>query len=375
MGLLALTAFVAAIVGATPPAVQPSVSVVWHPDTLSLVREGAGYGRIARIGPDELLCAYGHGKEAWVSRSLDGGRTWIDPRVAARIDYAAAANSEILVTRRGEVLHFINERPTDGKSPFAISVVRSSDGGRTWSPRQLLYRADSLFENGCWEPAAVEIPGGPIRLVFANESPYRNSGEQEITMMSSWDGGRTWTRPRAVSFRPGHRDGMPVPALARDGRTLFVAIEDNGLVGPAMKPTIVQVARPLPVMPGSPHRWGALAEPAPAELNIAAPYLVMLPEGGSLLSCQISEPGGEPQMVVYAGDSMARGFGRPTKPFASVGAVQGLWNSLFVASERSVIAVTGAVIGGRVGLWTMEGTIKPAPGRRANHPVRGDAAP
>ncbi len=207
----------------------------------------------------------------------------------------------------------------------------------------------------------VLLPGGEIRLFFANEGPYRNSNEQEIAMARSLDGGATWSAPRAVGFRPGHRDGMPVPLLLRDGPGIAVAIEDNGLRG-RFKPAILMLppSKPdaAPVGPDDPRRWGALASPLPPKVYAGAPYLAQLPSGETLLVCQ-SDAGGraEPRPVVYVGSAKACRFLNPGVPFDLPPDVGGLWNSLFVKDVKTVVVLSTTRIGGVPGLWSVEGRV------------------
>ena len=220
----------------------------------------------------------------------------------------------------------------------------------------MLYRAGTRFEDGCWEPAALRMPNGEIRLVFANEGPYTHSNEQEITMMTSRDDGRTWGNAEKVSFRPGARDGMPVPILDASGRGMLMAIEDSGLNG-QMKPAIVAVALGRAALPESPYRWPALAEPLPADVYAGAPYLVRMPNGTTLLSIQSTDGRRAARMVVYCGDRNARGFRNPSEPFELPRDVKGLWNSLAVKSRDTVIAVSTTTLHGKRGVWAVDGRV------------------
>ena len=40
--------------------------------------------------------------------------------------------------------------------------------------------AGAEARDGCWEPAMAQLPDGEVQLFFANESPYRQSSEQEL---------------------------------------------------------------------------------------------------------------------------------------------------------------------------------------------------
>ena len=117
----------------------------------------------------------------------------------------------------------------------------SKDGGKTWTADSLVYRADTHWENGCWEPAQIQLPSGEIQLYFANESPYRSSNEQEISMVRSHDNAMTWSELTTICLRADHRDGMPVPLLLNDGKGIVVAIEDNA-AGRKFRPAIISTS-------------------------------------------------------------------------------------------------------------------------------------
>eukprot|EP01031_Cornospumella_fuschlensis_P008200 gene8200-10116_t len=111
---------------------------------------------------------------------------------------------DILELKDSSILVCYNPRPA-GNEPskrFAIRTKKSYDGGNTWQDESLLYEADYRFENGCWEPSAIQLSNGEIQLFFANEGVYTNSTEQNISMFRSNDNGLTWTKkPEMVSFR------------------------------------------------------------------------------------------------------------------------------------------------------------------------------
>jgi hypothetical protein len=272
-----------------------------------------------------------------------------------------ATNGELLALADGTVLLATNERPKDGKHPFTIQVQRSRDGGGTWSEPSVVFRAGTRWGDGCWEPAAIQLPGGEVQLFFANENPYRTTTEQETTLLRSSDGGKTWGKPETVSFRKGHRDGMPVPLVLRRGRGIVVAIEDNGLRG-RMKPAIIHTSvksnwRGGVVGGDSPRRWSALKRPLPPKIAAAAPYIRQFPSGETVLSCQSDEGGGPLRMVVYVGDASARDFAGKTVPFPTDAGKPGLWNALFIKGPRTVTAISGTTIRGMAGVWAIDGEL------------------
>ena len=352
--------------------------IEWDQSTLVRVQSGT-YGRMIRLQNGQILCSYEAGAKAWVCQSADNGKTWSKPVLVQAMPYAAAANPELLQLQNGRILLFYNQRPHDKAHPFAIGLCTSEDNGRTWRTKEkFLYEAGKEPKVGCWEPAAIELPTGEIQLFFANEFPYPDNDDQEITRLRSFDQGATWSDPETVSYRAGHRDGMPVPLLLQEERgrpRIVLAIEDSGLApGSKLQPAIIAVAQAvaqqgkehngkerikLPLIDGaSSRRWGALLPALPGHVYAGAPYLRQMPTGETVLSCQ-SEEGArqKPQMVVYVGDRDARHFTNKSVPFSIAGDVGGLWNSLFIKDARTVTAISATVIDGVPGVWAIDGRL------------------
>lgn len=363
-------------VSAAPPG---GGRIVWDPATMTLVQPDGVYARIVRRDR-ELLCCFEWRRRCWVRHSADEGKTWGEPIEAGAYEKGNAANPELLVCRDGTVLLFYNGRPGRGgggeRGPFTIEEGVSRDGGTTWKRREgaAIYTAGNVGNAGCYEPAAVEVAGG-IALYFANEYPHREGnggrgGEQEISVTTSADGGRTWGPVRAATFRPGGRDGMPVPLVlgGSAGGKLVVAIEDNGIgSGRRLQPAVVEPAAiEKAVGPGVLGvRWNPLREPLAGGTYAGAPYLRQFAGGGgggaTVLSCQSDEgPAHRQHLVVYVGDEAARNFANPTAPFGAEQASQ--WNALFVKDEHTVTAVSSTSVNGRRGVWTIDGRLTSAGG-------------
>jgi hypothetical protein len=365
---------------ASAPRALPAIE--WDRSTLQLVAPGGDYARMARLGDGAIGLAYDREGKLSFRRSTDEGKSWSDPVLVAEDRDCWLTNSELLPLRNGELLYLWNERPRAALKyqdkpaplgtltrPLLIRMARSRDHGRSWSAPQTLYTAGPSYQDGCWEPAGIELPDGEIHVYFANEFPYQATSEQEISLIRSRDGGKTWSHAERISMRKTHRDGMPAPLLLAGGRGIVVAIEDNGLSKTdRFKLAIVHTPlddnwRSGTVDGESPKRRPALAEPLPDEHYAGAPNVRQVASGETLLSYQTSADGtlAAARMVVCVGDPEARNFTNPSQPFADVDAQPGqLWGSLFVRDAQSLAAMATVTIKGQRGVWTIEGRVRRA---------------
>lgn len=366
------------------------IRIAWDRTTLQQLSPEearyAGYARMIVLHDSSLFCVYECQGATHAIRSYDNAVTWTRPViVAAPQDDISRVVPEVLQLRDRSILVSYNLRPrgnnTDPSKRFAIEVRRSIDGEQ-WSEPVRVYTAGHEFINGCWEPAQIQLPSGEIQLFIANEAPYTQSNEQEITLFRSTDNGTSWTAGEKVSFRSRFRDGMPVPLLLKNGKEIIVAIEDNGIEGNAFKPVIIRTPadgawKNAPVLADSKDRMHALEarNRVPASAYAGAPYLRQLPSGETLLSYQSTEwrtnaPWDRSDMVVAIGDSEGKNFNHKSRPFYFTDSTKAcLWNSITVLNDTTVIALTSTNgFSDKMGVWMIKGYIqRPA---SALHPQR-----
>ncbi|MBT3200364.1 MAG: exo-alpha-sialidase [Phycisphaerales bacterium] len=368
----ALVAFFAMFIVTTHgvTAESPAPHIQWDQKTLTLVAAQGNYARMIRLKNGNILCCYSRGGKVCLRGSIDNGKKWGGEITVASCNYGAATNAEIVQLSDGRVLYAYNVRPSDGVHRFAINTCFSSDNGKTWTKPRQVFAAGKTFENGCWEPAAIQLPSGEIQLFFANEAPYRKSNEQEITMIRSLDGGATWGKPERICFRKGRRDGMPVPLILKNGKGVVLAIEDPGARG-RFKPATIITSMKDNWRQGlangkSPRRRASLLTPLPPGVYAGAPYICQLDSGVTILSVQSTEgrkvPRGAKQtlssrMVVYVGNGMAEKFTNRSEPFIVDKGSCGVWNSVFAKGPKTVTAVSSATIGGVRGIWAIDGKL------------------
>jgi len=353
-----------------PVKASNSVDILWDQSTLKQVSAGGGnYARAIQLNNGHLLCVYegDGGIQSTVSTNL--GETWLAPvKVASSVAGINMAVPDILELNDHSLLVSYNPRPykvngvTDTTKHFAIVTKKSYDEGKTWTDERLIYQAGYRFEDGCWEPSQLQLLSGEIQLFYSDEGIFTQSNEQNISLFRSYDGGLSWTKkPEIVAFTPGHRDGMPVPFLLKATSEIVFSIEDNG--GGQFKPSIIRnsIAQnwQKTVGPGDAERTYALTSTLPQTVYAGAPYLRQLRGGQTILSYQSTQNrdnnGDLACMQVAVGDENAKNFKNVSTPFNVPLNKHGLWNSLCVLSDDTIIALTSTDAYGSNAIWMIKG--------------------
>lgn len=333
--------------------------IVWdHPSMVKISEECGGYSRVIKLQDGSYMATYeACNGNIVIRRSYDGGLTWPKDMEQRIVPTYFVPTSKGNVAMRpampflcqledGTILCANNFCPqTPGLVPYSIAVSRSVDNGKTWTPREIVYEGGCIFEDGCWEPAILQLPDGEVHLYIANEAPYSTSNKQEISFFTSTDSGKTWSRDfRTASIRSTGRDGMPCPCIFDD--EIVIIVEDIFHV--ELKPTTVRCKVSekwsTPVTDNSPGRDYNVTN-IPLDKYAGAPYIVKLYSGEAVISYQtVDNPEGITSMDVAIGDKHARNFGRRTQPFGNLVGNSSMWNSLCVLDEYTIGAV-GALSG------------------------------
>ncbi|MEV0991555.1 sialidase family protein [Streptomyces sp. NPDC049949] len=201
--------------------------------TADPIRKGTAYQVWDRLdndppGPSSL------DGPGYISLTRDGGRTWSKARPF--VDTAAVPNTQtighlIVVDRHTGTLYDFFDRITYSDDLSTVveahyAMVTSTDAGETWSAPVTVAEDTSVPEVDPNDPgkalrAASTLPSPAVdpktgTLYMAYEgSDFSGGAFDEVQLVRSTDGGRTWGAPEPISPK-----GVPAfsPSIAVDGR-------------------------------------------------------------------------------------------------------------------------------------------------------------
>ncbi|MFP5317752.1 MAG: sialidase family protein [Acidimicrobiia bacterium] len=143
----------------------------------------------------------------FVSVSTDRGQTWTTNRVT---DYTVGAASRVTWTKQGgpegSLVMIFGRNPTTTTSGNGdIMVQRSTDGGKTWTePKNITDDAPAQMV-AQFNPSISAAPNGRLDAAWFDTRDDPGIRANSVYYAYSEDGGETWSRNTAISDRPINR--------------------------------------------------------------------------------------------------------------------------------------------------------------------------
>jgi hypothetical protein len=174
----------------------------------------------------------------------DGGKTWHEPRVVEPRDGRHFWPESLTFAPDGALWFAVpsmsnNDIARRKQTDVQLHVFRSIDDGRRWQDSRI--SASPRFLTGCAHDPDCRVKTADISVAvdgagqaFAAYTEGPGPGQPyALLLISSPDGGRTWSAPRPVSAapRPESRDvadhGYPIVAANRSGQVCVVWVDDR----------------------------------------------------------------------------------------------------------------------------------------------------
>lgn len=356
--LLALTLFLSTLLlplSSLSAAPAPATGIVWSPDIQTVYQPSSGgvwYPRMLKVDADNWLISFdtnegGGNTRVAVVRTEDGGRTWSAPITVVNDGDGNAANGQMLLLPTGDIwLAYRKVVDSGGLVHTSLRVKRSTDGGETWNELpegSIIAEETATGFKGVWEPH-LELIGGEIVVLYADDGPDAvGATSYQNLYMKRWTGSG-WGERIMVSdgAAAGSRDGMPVITRMADGRymTIFEASDVAG------HPFVIKFK-----ISEDGFDWDAprqhLYTPIGGGKKAGAPFVVTLSDGRLVASFQTDENSsntGDPytSMHTMVADADAQNWGHKAHTFQVPSTNAANWNSLMVVDSDHIVAATSA---------------------------------
>ena len=201
--------------------------------------------------PDDNPHTAAYTGPAFFSKTTDGGETWSQAKVIIDTKNRQQTIGNIIVVAPDGTLYDFTDLIISPNTPFQgtrsnaqLAFVKSTDGGDTWTQPQIIAPFNSLgvidpntgkrlrVGDGL-EEVAIDPASGKLYVVYESSTNYQKQLKQssatwddEILLVTSSDGGATWTGPSVVH---GLSSGLPTftPTVAVNGGRVAVTYYDT----------------------------------------------------------------------------------------------------------------------------------------------------
>jgi hypothetical protein len=233
-------------------------------DATTLIRDGAGAFNdkesitADRHRPGFVYAAWdrivpsGRGP-AWFARTTDNGVSWESARSIFDPGERSQTINNQVVALPGVVVNFFTQLDTgDGDATAArLALVRSLDGGATWSPPIYVGPVQALgtrdpdtgtrLRDGAFLGSFAGGANGQLAAVW-QDARFSGGAHDGVAFSRSTDGGLTWSPPVQVNAVPGVQALLPAVTIRDDGLFAVLYYDMRNNTGAASLPVDVWLA-------------------------------------------------------------------------------------------------------------------------------------
>jgi hypothetical protein len=225
-----------------PPAtiIQSGTGVLNDKEAVTADPHNANLVYVVWDQPDLSFPSSGTGGQTFFSRSTDGGQTWSAPQVIFQSPGSdSSVGHQIVVLPNGTLVDAFNELhfdPSTFTTSYFLDILRSTDGGVTWSQpvvaaQQMTLGVNDPFDlnfvrSGANLPEVAADPASGNLYAVWEDARFSNNQYESIAFAMSGDGGLTWSAPIQVNQTPV----SSAAAVDSQAFTPAVAVNANGTV-------------------------------------------------------------------------------------------------------------------------------------------------
>jgi hypothetical protein len=150
------------------------------------------------------------GRDVFIVKSTDAGATFGEPK---NISNNPGDSSQPQIAVSGNNVYVVWHDTESG--PRDIFIAKSTDGGETFDIENLSNNPGDSVEQ------RISLSGNNVYIIWADNRP--SGGLADIFIVSSTDGGETFSEPKNISNSGGDSDS---PQIAVDGNDIYVIWRD-----------------------------------------------------------------------------------------------------------------------------------------------------
>jgi hypothetical protein len=190
---------------------------------------------IAAYGPQTVYMTFDQAPvntTIWFTKSTDAGKTWAAPTMLIPLQTLERENNVAVDQYNGNI--YTTYFPSG--LPNQLNLLKSTDGGATWT-NTIAYTgpAGTCLENAF--PIIAVDRGGNIHVVFTQSNGCTARTNAHVYLISSADGGATWTAPLRIDSGPGNNSTVMPWIVAGSPGTVDVTWFGSAMSSPDSTPT------------------------------------------------------------------------------------------------------------------------------------------